>query len=162
MRVGVVTIAVCGVLAIAGCGGSSSGSIASTAEGPPITKVQGPEPKVSVPKEPPPKQLIVKDLKKGSGAEAKAGDEITIQFVGIRYVNDEKFESSWEPGSGPFTFHLDHEDVSPGWVQGIPGMKVGGRRELIVPTPLTSRYGIPPGTGSEGTLFYVIDLLDVR
>lgn len=171
-------VAVCGALALAGCGGgdSSSGSAeASTAQTKAastetttsrpqaaVTTVQGPEPEVSVPKGPPPKRLVVNDLKAGSGEGAKNGDVLTIQYVAVRYVNGERFESSWEGKRKPFGLELGAGDVSPGWERGLQGMRVGGRRELTVPTQLTSRFGVPPGTGPEATLLYVIDLLDNR
>ena len=154
-------IAVCAALVMGGCGSSSDSSLSSTGATA-ATATVGPPPKVVVPNGAPPKTLVVTDLKKGTGAEAKHGDELTVQFAAVRYVTGQKFESSWDPGSKPFTFHLDHEDVSPGWVKGIPGMKVGGRRRLIVPPKMTSRYGVPPGTGPEATLVYVIDLLEVH
>jgi peptidylprolyl isomerase len=162
----VAAMAVWGALAFAGCGGgdSSAGPAAtteaSTAETKAVATVQGPEPKVSVPKGAPPKQLAVKDLKVGSGEEAEIDDDLAVQFIAVRY-DGEPFESSWESGK-PFDFTLNSEQVSPGWVRGIPGMKVGGRRELIVPPNLISRYGVPPGTGPEATLVYVIDLLEIK
>jgi len=163
----VLTISVCGALVVCGCGGgddSSTGSTGSsakeTAPAKHVTKVKGPPPKITAPEGPPPAKLEVTDLRKGTGAEAKLGDELTVQFAAIRYTTGEPFESSWDSGK-PFTFTLDSDSVSPGWVRGLPGMRVGGRRELVVPPKLISRFGLPPGTGPEATLIYVVDLLEV-
>lgn len=123
-------------------------------------KVSGPEPKVRPPKGAPPKKLVVRDLKPGNGPEARPGDELTTQFVAI-FVTGKQFESSWDAGSQPFSFQLGANESSPGWERGLRGMREGGRRELIVPPRISSRFGVQPGSGPEDTLVYVIDLLDV-
>lgn len=123
-----------------------------TYSGPKKTK-----PKVTVPSGPPPKKLEIKDLEKGSGPGAKPGDEVTVQYVGVNYKSGKEFDASWDRGE-PFTFPLGSHSVIEGWEQGLEGMKVGGRRELIIPPQL--------GYGSEGggtippneTLVFVIDL----
>jgi len=160
-------------LAAGGCGSSSSAGADSTskliATGSTVEKeatghqphLIGPPPRVEPPKGIPPKKLKVTDLKKGSGAVARVGDEVTLQLVAIRYTTGYQIESSWSQGA-PLTIRLDPESVSPGWVQGLPGMREGGRRRLVVPTKLTSRFPIAPGVGPEGTLIYVIDLLKVN
>lgn len=153
------TVAVCLTLVVAGCGGDDSSAGSNAAESPSGTV--GTEPSVELPKGAPPKKLVVKDLREGDGEEAKNGDELTTQFVAA-YVTGERFESSWEPGNRPFTFRLGADESSPGWERGLPGMRVGGRRELIIPPKLTSRFGVPPGTGPEQTLVYVIDLLEIN
>ena len=91
-----------------------------------------------MPKGAPPKKLEIKELEEGSGAEAKAGDEVTVQYVGVDYKNGKEFDSSWSR-SEPFSFSLGAGEVIPGWDQGVEGMKVGGRRELIIPPELA--YG---------------------
>lgn len=164
-----VAIAVCGALALAGCGGddSSTGSTATTGstrtettttDSPPPEGLVGPEPQVQVPKGPPPEKLVVRELKKGSGKEARTGDEITIQFAGIEF-NGKPIDSSWKLG-GPFEFTLGTTVASPGWEKGIPGMRVGGRRELIMPWTLTHNY--PAENRKKEAWVYVIDLLEVR
>ncbi len=176
MKTPFLVIAVCGALAFAGCGGSSDSSTGSTAAGEstriettaagskpareskPPKGLKGPEPTVQVPKGSPPKKLVIKDLKKGSGKEAKTGDEITIQFAGIEFSGN-PIDSSWELG-GPFEFKLGTTVASPGWEKGIPGMRVGGRRELIMPWTLTTNY--PPENSKKEAWVYVIDLLKVR
>jgi peptidylprolyl isomerase len=117
---------------------------------------------VTVPKGAPPKKLVVKEIEKGSGATAKSGDEVTVQYVGVDYKNGKEFDSSWSRNE-PFPFQLGAGQVIPGWEQGIEGMKVGGRRELIIPPSLA--YGAPgrlPAIGPNETLIFVIDLLGVK
>jgi len=115
------------------------------------------KPKVSVPSGAPPKKLEIKDLEKGSGPGAKPGDEVTVQYVGVNYKNGKEFDASWDRGE-PFTFQLGSHSVIEGWEQGLKGMKVGGRRELIIPPQLG--YG-SQSTGTipaNETLVFVIDL----
>ena len=98
----------------------------------------------------------------GDGAEAKAGDKITVQYVGVGYRSEEEFDSSWSRNE-PFTFTLGAGEVIPGWDQGIAGMKVGGRRELIIPPNLAyGPSGSPPVIGPNETLIFVVDLLAVK
>ena len=119
------------------------------------------KPKVEVPKGPPPKKLVIKDLEAGKGPAAKAGDEVTVHYVGVLYKNGKQFDASWDRGE-PFTFELGSGGVIAGWEKGIEGMKVGGRRELIIPPELA--YGsegggtIPPNS----TLIFVVDLLAIE
>jgi peptidylprolyl isomerase len=152
-----LTVSVFAAIAIAGCGGSSTASTESTA-----TSAEKTKPKVVVPKGAPPKKLVVRELEKGSGAEAKAGNEVTVQYVGVNYENGEEFDSSWSR-SEPFSFQLGAGQVIPGWDQGVEGMKVGGRRELIIPPNLAyGAAGSPPAIGPNETLVFVIDLLEVN
>jgi peptidylprolyl isomerase len=169
-----LTIAVCTGLAVAGCGSSSDSSSgsgesssattsestgASTAES---TAAKKTKPTVTVPKGAPPKKLEVTELEKGSGAEAKAGDEVTVQYVGVDYKSGSEFDSSWSRNE-PFSFKLGAGEVIPGWDQGVAGMKVGGRRELIIPPELAyGETGSPPAIGPNETLVFVIDLLEVN
>jgi peptidylprolyl isomerase len=148
-----VTIAVGVSLVVAGCGGGDSSTATTTA-----VKTK---PTVEVPKGPPPKKLEVKDLEEGSGAEAKAGDEVTVQYVGVDYKNGKEFDASWDRNE-PFSFTLGASEVIPGWDQGVAGMKVGGRRELIIPPELAyGESGSPPAIGPNETLVFVIDLVEV-
>jgi peptidylprolyl isomerase len=178
MRRALVVLAAVALLAIAGCGSSSSttGSTGesestSTTEAETTTSTSAEatssdnakltKPKVTVPKGPPPKQLVVKDLREGTGATAKAGDEVTVQYVGVDYKTGKQFDASWDRGE-PFTFTLGAGEVIPGWDQGVEGMKVGGRRELIIPPELA--YG-PQQVGTiapNSTLVFVIDLLEAK
>ncbi|HVD86481.1 MAG TPA: FKBP-type peptidyl-prolyl cis-trans isomerase [Solirubrobacterales bacterium] len=183
MRKGLLIIGMCLALAVAGCGGGSSSSDSTSAattekssspEEPSSPKAsnekasspkpshQAPapkKPKVTVPKGAPPKKLSIKDLEKGSGQEAKAGEEVTVQYVGVGYKSKEQFDASWDRGE-PFTFTLGSNSVIPGWEQGVKGMKVGGRRELTIPPNLAyGSAGAAPSIGPNETLIFVIDLV---
>jgi peptidylprolyl isomerase len=117
---------------------------------------------VTVPKGAPPKKLVIKDIEKGSGATAEPGREVTVQYVGVNYKNGKEFDSSWSRNE-PFPFQLGAGRVIPGWEQGVEGMKVGGRRELIIPPGLAyGSAGQPPAIGPNETLVFVIDLLAVE
>jgi peptidylprolyl isomerase len=160
-----LTIALCLTLAAAGCGGGDS-TTASTEAGAATTADSSgtggkSKPQVEVPKGAPPKKLEVKDLEKGDGSEAKAGDEVTVQYVGVDYKNGKEFDASWDRGE-PFSFQLGAGMVIPGWDKGVEGMKVGGRRELIIPPELAyGSQGAPPAIRPNETLIFVIDLVGV-
>jgi peptidylprolyl isomerase len=142
------------VLVVAGCGGGGSNATAEAAE---KTK-----PTVTVPTGPPPKKIEIKDLEVGSGEEAKSGDEPTVQYVGVTYKDGREFVSSWRIHE-PLTFPLGKNLVIPGWDKAIEGMKVGGRRQLIIPPQLAyGKKGDPPTIPPNETLVYVIDLLAVK
>ncbi len=161
MKAFLLTIAVCLALAVAGCGSSSSSESSSTTSET-TAAANKTKPEVTVPKGAPPKKLVVKEIEKGSGEEAVAGDEVTVQYVGVDYKNGKEFDSSWSR-SEPFTFTLGEGQVIPGWDQGVAGMKVGGRRELIIPPELAyGATGQPPSIGPNETLVFVIDLLEVN
>jgi peptidylprolyl isomerase len=135
-------------------GGSAGGETTSVAD-------TGPKPTVEVPKGPAPTQLVVKDLKTGDGAEAKSGDQVSVQYVGVLYSDGKQFDSSWDRGQ-PFSFQLGGGNVIPGWDQGVAGMKVGGRRELVIPPDLAyGAQGQPPTIPANATLVFVIDLVSV-
>jgi len=159
----ILILAVCLALGLAACGGdSSTGSTeaASTAVES-SGSAEKTKPKVTVPKGAPPKKLVIKEIVEGTGAEAKAGDEVTVQYVGVNYKNGKEFAASWDRGE-PFPLQLGAGMVIPGWEQGIEGMKVGGRRELIIPPELAyGPEGSPPAIGPNETLIFVIDLLEV-
>lgn len=166
VKLPIALIALCAALAIAGCGGSDSSSESSesssstTAEATSESSAEKTKPKVTVPTGAPPKKLEVKELEEGSGAEAKPGDEVTVQYVGVNYKNGKEFDSSWSRNE-PFSFTLGAGEVIPGWDQGVEGMKVGGRRELIIPPELAyGETGAPPAIGPNETLVFVIDLLE--
>jgi peptidylprolyl isomerase len=106
-----------------------------------------------------PKTLVAKDIVKGKGATAKAGDAITVQYVGVDFKTGEQFDASWDRGQ-PFQFQLGAQMVIPGWDQGVAGMKVGGRRELVIPPDLAyGPQGQPPAIAPNATLVFVIDLV---
>lgn len=120
----------------------------------------GTAPTVNVPPGTPPAQLESADLIVGTGPAAVAGDNVTVQYVLATYSARKVIQSSWT--GQPFQFTLGHGQVIPGWDKGVPGMKVGGRRELIIPPSLG--YGAqPPGPGiaADDTLVFVVDLLKI-
>jgi peptidylprolyl isomerase len=159
------------MLALAGCGSDDSSSestgeseATATSEAPAASEpaAKKTKPKVTVPKGAPPSELETRDLEEGSGAEAKTGDRVTMQYVGVNYENGKEFDSSWSRNE-PFPFTLGAGEVIPGWDQGIVGMKVGGRRELIVPPELAyGETGAPPAIPPNETLIFVVDLLEVE
>lgn len=126
------------------------------------TPTSGPlskEPKVTVPSGPAPTKLVTKDLIVGTGAEAKAGQTVSVNYVGVLYKGGKEFDASWKR-SEPFSFALGKGQVIPGWDQGVAGMKVGGRRELIIPSELAyGAKGSPPTIPPNAPLVFVVDLL---
>ena len=121
------------------------------------------QPTVTPPAGAAPTTLVTKDLIVGTGAEAEAGDKVTVNYVGILFTGGAEFDSSWKRHRR-FTFTLGTGQVIAGWDKGVAGMKVGGRRELIVPASLA--YGskgfatavpIPPNAA----LVFVVDMLGI-
>ncbi len=109
-----------------------------------------------------PKVLIVQDLIVGTGAEAKSGDSVTVQYVGVLFANGKEFDSSWK-NDEPFTFDLGSGGVIAGWDQGVEGMKVGGRRRLIIPAELGyGATGSPPTIPANAALVFDVDLVSVK
>ena len=107
---------------------------------------------------PAPQELVITDLVVGDGAEAAPGSTVDVHYVGVEFDSGEEFDASWNRGSS-INFPLG--SLIAGWQQGIPGMRVGGRRQLVCPPQLA--YG-PAGGGhrlSGKTLVFVIDLLGV-
>ena len=110
---------------------------------------------------PEPTELVIRDIEVGTGAEAQPGSTVDVHYLGVEFESGEEFDSSWSRNQ-LFTTPLSTSSVIPGWVQGIAGMKVGGRRELIIPPSLG--YGAA-GSGStippNSTLIFVVDLIAV-
>jgi peptidylprolyl isomerase len=172
-----LAVAALALAALAGCGSSGSSTIgvgqensaasaavehASAASTTGTTPTSGPlstEPKITVPKGPPPTTLVTKDIVTGTGAEAKAGESVVVNYVGALYSNGKVFDASWERHE-PFTFTLGQGQVIKGWDQGVAGMHVGGRRELIIPAELAyGKPGRPPTIPPNSALIFVVDLL---
>lgn len=119
----------------------------------------GSAPTVVVPTTPPPKHLEIRNIVLGHGAVATSRDTVTVQYVGLDYANGKVFNSSWTSG-GPVAFPLT--GVIPGFAEGIVGMRVGGRREIVIPPSLGyGATGRPPVIAPDETLLFVIDLLKV-
>ena len=119
------------------------------------------KPEIDFPGGEPPTDLVITDITVGDGAEAKAGSRVTVHYVGVAFSTGEEFDASWNRGS-PFQCQLGAGQVIAGWDSGVAGMKVGGRRQLVIPPHLG--YGqrgagkvIKPGE----TLIFVVDLLAV-
>jgi FKBP-type peptidyl-prolyl cis-trans isomerase len=175
------------VILLAGCGSSGSGSSIGVGKESDINSVptvpgettpttptsptpttaaktptSGPlsnKPSVTVPSGPAPTKLVTREIVKGTGPEAKAGQSVTVNYVGVLYHGGKEFDASWKTGE-PATFPLEQGKLIAGWTQGIPGMKVGGRRELIVPAELAyGKPGRPPTIPPNAPLVFVVDLL---
>jgi peptidylprolyl isomerase len=163
-------------LAASACGGKDKEATATPAaaaaatptDAPPgkvdVTGKLGAKPKITItPTNPtPPGELVVKDLVKGHGKAAKAGDNVTVQYAGVLYQDGSEFDASWTHGQ-PFSFPLGQGQVIPGWDQGVSGMKVGGRRELVIPPDLGyGAQGSPPTIPPNSTLVFVVDLEGIK
>ena len=166
-----VGVSVLAALALAACGSSTAPGVQSAPSGgstqasvpttPKLPAAISTKPTVTPPSGCNPNGLVKKDLITGTGQTAQAGQTVTVNYVGILCKTGKEFDSSWQRNQ-PFTTALTTGSVIPGWVQGIPGMKVGGRRELIIPASLA--YG-KAGSGStippNSTLAFVVDLISV-
>ncbi len=119
------------------------------------------KPEIDFPGGEPPAELEITDIWEGDGPAASPGDTVQVHYVGVSYSTGEQFDASWDRGE-PLSFRLGVGQVIAGWDQGVQGMKVGGRRQLIIPPGLA--YGdrgagnsIAPGE----TLIFVCDLVSV-
>jgi peptidylprolyl isomerase len=181
MKRSILIVAFCVALFAAGCGSSSDSSSSGATESSGSTgskessnssKSGNPaettstakktKPTVTVPKGISPKKYATKEIEEGTGATAKKGDTVTVQYVGVGYDSEEEFDSSWSRNE-PFSFTLGAGEVIKGWDVGVEGMKVGGRRELLLPPNLAyGPAGSPPKIGPNETLIFTIDLLSVE
>ncbi len=122
----------------------------------------GTKPVVEKPTGEPPADLLIEDLSVGDGDEARAGQTVSVHYVGVSFSSGKEFDSSWNRRE-PFEFRLGAGQVITGWDRGVAGMRIGGRRKLTIPAKLA--YGdrgaggvIKPGE----TLVFVVDLLGVH
>ncbi len=163
-------------LAIAGCGSSGGSStitignenkadnklITAGDAAVPTTPKTGPlatKPTVEAGKGPAPTKLETKDLVVGTGAEAKSGSSVYVNYVGVLWKTGKEFDSSWKRNE-PFQFTLGAGQVIKGWDKGVVGMKVGGRRELRIPSEEAyKKAGSPPTIPGNEALIFVVDLL---
>jgi FKBP-type peptidyl-prolyl cis-trans isomerase len=125
------------------------------------TPTSGPlskEPTVTVIKGPAPKVLITKDLIKGTGALATPTSSVVVNYVGALANNGKVFDASWKRNQ-TFPVVLGQGQVIQGWDKGIPGMRVGGRRELIIPAGLAYKSAAQPGIPANSALVFIVDLL---
>jgi len=156
-------------------GSATSTTLATTTTAPnydcspttPVVPAEG-KPDVTIPDGAAPTQLETKDIKVGDGAEAKVGDKVSMQYVGKAKSNGKEFDASWTRNSEPFSFTIAAPDPSvqgeviKGWDQGVAGMKVGGRRLLVIPPALG--YGDQAkgaDIAANDTLYFVVDLVQV-
>ena len=141
---------------LTGCGDQELNSSADKV--PPVTTNQGEAPTIGAPTGDAPKTLVIKDIIVGKGAVALPTSTMTVHYTLMTWSNGALIESSWNSGS-PATFPL--ANVIVGWQQGIPGMKVGGRRLLVIPSDLG--YGAQGGgpIGPNETLIFVVDAIGV-
>lgn len=117
------------------------------------------KPEIKVPTAPAPGEMVIEDLVVGDGPEAAPGAVVDVHYVGVEYDTGTEFDSSWNRGE---TLEFPLDGLIQGWQDGIPGMKVGGRRQLVIPPE--QAYG-PAGAGhqlSGKTLVFVIDLIGTR
>lgn len=144
-------VAAFALLSFAACG-SDSPAVTRSEEAATLER------KPRIPTGPKSEKLIVKDLSEGDGVEAKEGDALSVHYVAGIYETGEEIESAWVEGN-PLGFTLGSGAWLKGWEEGMPGMRVGGRRMLIMPT---TPKEIPPGSELGDTLVYIVDLVEVE
>ncbi|WP_199727302.1 FKBP-type peptidyl-prolyl cis-trans isomerase [Cryobacterium tepidiphilum] len=116
------------------------------------------KPELDAPEGPAPEDLVIEDIVVGTGEDAAPGSTVDVHYLGVEYDTGDEFDSSWSRGQ---SINFPLRSLIAGWQEGIPGMKVGGRRKLVVPPRMA--YG-PAGSGHRlggKTLIFVIDLLGV-
>lgn len=110
----------------------------------------------------PASELLIEDIVEGDGPEAKLGEYVSVHYVGVAQSTGKEFDASYNRGE-PFGFRVGGQQVIAGWDQGVAGMKVGGRRRLVIPPHLG--YGARGAAGAikpNETLIFVVDLLEVH
>lgn len=117
------------------------------------------KPQIEAQTGPAPEDLVAVDLIVGEGEEAQAGGLVEVHYVGVDFESGQEFDSSWDRGQ---SIEFPLSGLIAGWQEGIPGMRVGGRRQLVIPPE--KAYG-PAGGGhplAGRTLVFVIDLLSAN
>jgi peptidylprolyl isomerase len=110
-----------------------------------------------------PKDLEGSDVVTGTGEEAKEGDTVTVKYVGTLFKTGKQFDASWDRKPSTFDFTIGQNQVIQGWDQGVPGMKVGGRRVLVIPADLAyGASGQPPTIPPDSPLVFVVDLKKIK
>ncbi len=119
------------------------------------------KPEIDFPDSPAPTQLQITDITPGEGDEANVGSTVLAHYVGVAHSSGEEFDASYNRGQ-PLSLRLGTGQVIAGWDQGIVGMRVGGRRQLVVPPHLGyGDRGAGSAIGPGETLIFVVDLVDV-
>lgn len=167
------------MVAVAGCGGGDPVPTAATPSVQPRSAACVPapyvapspaagavdlktKPVITLAERPPPCKLDISDLVVGKGAAARSGQQVSMQYVGVTYADGRQFDASWDRGAEPFAFTLGGRQVIRGWDDGIVGMKVGGRRQLVIPPDLGyGEQGRPPAIAGGATLVFIVDLVAV-
>ena len=121
-----------------------------------------PKPEVVIPAGVPPEGLLIEDIESGTGDEARAGQQVTVHYVGVAWSTGRQFDASWDRAEA-FGFRLGAGQVIKGWDQGVAGMRVGGRRQLTIPPHLGYGERGAGGVIKGGeTLVFVVDLIAAR
>ena len=160
-------------LGLAACGGGEPATDTAAAPTGTTVAVEGGAEDVStdlaekpVPAVPdaPADELVVEDIVEGEGPEAKKGDTLSVQYVGVSQSTGQEFDSSWSRGKVPFDLELGAGMVIQGWDEGLEGMKAGGRRQITIPGDLAYGPGGQPaaGIGPDDTLVFVVDLEEIK
>jgi peptidylprolyl isomerase len=167
-------LALAPVLALGACGGDDDSQPAAKTTKTQTTEQPSPSqqrealedttkrPHIPKPTGSPPRRLVKEDIVKGKGSPAKAGDTLTVQYVGVTFSTGEEFDASWDRGQ-PYSFPVGRGQVIQGWDRGLIGMRKGGRRMLTIPPELAyGTSGSPPLIGPNETLVFVVDLIGIK
>ncbi|NNG40987.1 FKBP-type peptidyl-prolyl cis-trans isomerase [Flexivirga sp. ID2601S] len=120
------------------------------------------KPEIDFPGDEAPTELVIEDIWEGDGRTAEAGDQVSAHYVGVAHSTGEEFDASWNRGA-PLDFQVGVGQVIPGWDKGIVGMKVGGRRKLVIPSQLAyGERGAGGAIGPNETLIFVVDLVNAN
>ncbi len=167
-----VLLAVVLMSGLLGCGKKSEGGTVvrdaapRCAKAPALAKSKDKPTKVEVPSAPV-TELVSQDLKKGTGAPAEKGKQLTVNYIGISCTTGIEFDTSWgkkgKDKDDPLDFVLGSGEVIKGWDTGLLGMKVGGLRRLVIPGELAyGAAGRPPQIQANDTLVFVVQLKAVK
>jgi peptidylprolyl isomerase len=160
-------------LTLASCGGGDTETAEFTVEAPPADAAadqadaaaaaeRKDKPEVTLP-DSPPKELETRDIKVGTGPAVKKGDTALLDYVGVGVKTKKEFDSSFASGREPIPVALGQGQVIAGWDEGIVGMKVGGRRELVIPADKAyGAAGRPPSIKPNEALVFVVDLVEIQ
>jgi peptidylprolyl isomerase len=162
-----VTLLVGAALALTACGSDTGQELpAGEPAAPPASDAGSPPDALAIldalypERTDPPTELVIVDLTEGDGATIAAGDGAVVQYWGLRWSDGGTFDSSWSRGQ-PFTFALGAGQVITGWDVGVDGMRIGGRRVLVIPPGLAyGDRGAGNVIGPGETLVFIVDLVD--